>query len=92
MITDEDFKVHKIKIFYKNDDMDNGYIEEEIEINIVRIYKNNEIYIQQNLTEKSITDKENSIIVKPINNYGEITIDFSMKMLVPQNITNSTYN
>ena len=72
--------------------MDNGYIEEEIEINIVRIYKNNEIYIQQNLTEKSITDKENSIIVKPINNYGEITIDFSMKMLVPQNITNSTYN
>ena len=72
--------------------MDNGYIDEEIEINIIRIYKNNEIYIQQNLTEKSITDKENSIIVKPINNYGEITIDFSMKMLVPQNITNSTYN
>lgn len=30
--------------------------------------------------------------VEPVNEYGVITIDFAMEMIVPQNITNSLYD
>ena len=30
--------------------------------------------------------------VKPIDDYGVITIDFTMDMIIPPNITNSTYD
>ena len=82
LIREQDFKIHKVNILYRDQYMSSNYKSTIIEVHILKIQSKIEALDALRNTNKTL-DKRDFMRVKQFDNYGMIVIDFGMDMLVP---------